>query len=131
MAKVMPVCEVSLIPPNHESLVYFKYSVCIILLITPEGNRCSEASWRINSLMVHQTVCHTCFCCKVLMYRLSKRKTTIPSPAFAGQNLARLPHRSKFPIQNTEQREMGCDVSVGYINTETGMWISIALFQGF
>lgn len=51
LAKVMPVCEVSLIPPNHESLVYFKYSACIILLITTGGNRCSEASWRIHSLI--------------------------------------------------------------------------------
>lgn len=37
MAKEMPVSEVSLLPPRHDSLVYFRYSVCITLLITAKN----------------------------------------------------------------------------------------------
>lgn len=72
---------------------------------------------------------HTCFCCKMLMYELSKRQNYKPQLFNSHFTISRyFTHRSKFLIQNTKEGEMWC---VCYINTEAEMWISIALFHSF
>lgn len=60
---------------RHESLAYFRDSVCITLLITATkcGSRCTEASWRTDVPVLRQSS----------STGAERRRTTIPGQTFA------------------------------------------------
>ncbi len=76
LAKVMPVCEVSLLPHRHESLVYFRYSVCITLPLTTKN--ADTGALRHPSAKIHpccaRKLCHTRLCRNMRESELPKRK---------------------------------------------------------